>query len=104
LLTKELITKKTHSKLISDLNDTLSNASDYAQERIVNLLESKFRDNSLEKLSANDFISISNLIEQFVLDFDTIASKKTVSLRSWLKNQANKYLQKFHQEKREKLT
>ena len=104
MLTKELITKKIHSKLISDLNETLSNASDYAQERIVNLLESKFRDNSLEKLSANDFISISNLIEQFVLDFDAIANKKTASLRSWLKNQANKYLQKFHQEKREKLT
>jgi hypothetical protein len=43
LLTKELISKKTHSKVVSDLNNLISNASDYAQERLVNLLEAKFK-------------------------------------------------------------
>jgi hypothetical protein len=47
---------------------------------------------------------LSNLIDQFIIDFDSVVDKKTSALRSWIQNQANKFLQKFHQEKKEKLT
>ena len=57
----------------------------------------------MDKLNSNDFISLSNLIDQFIIDFDSIANKKTSSLRSWTQNQANKFMQKFHSEKRDKL-
>ncbi len=120
---------------MSSLRELITNASDYAQERLVNLLEGKFspsnssqsaaKDNQtilnnisnnnygLEKLSSNDFISLSNLIDQFIIDFDQIAynntinnnmNKKSSSLRIWLQNQANKFLHKFHSEKKDKLT
>jgi vacuolar protein sorting-associated protein 54 len=120
---------------VSSLRELITNASDYAQERLVNLLEGKFspsnssqsaaKDNQtilnnisnnnygLEKLSSNDFISLSNLIDQFIIDFDQIAynntinnnmNKKSSSLRIWLQNQANKFLHKFHSEKKDKLT
>ena len=101
---RELLTKEKHQKLVTSLKDLLHNSCDYAQERLVNLLEGKFKESGLEKLNSNDFISLSNLIDQFVLDFDIIASKKTSSLRSWLQNQANKFLHKFHGEKKEKLS
>lgn len=39
-----------------------------------------------------------------MLEFDKTANKKTTPLRSWLHNQANKFLYKFHSEKRQKLT
>jgi vacuolar protein sorting-associated protein 54 len=58
----------------------------------------------MDKIDSNDFISISNLIEQFVIDFDIIANKKTASLRSWIQNQANKFLQKFHSVKKDKIS
>ena len=63
-----------------------------------------FKENSFDKLSSSDFISISNLIDQFVLDFDEIANKKTSELRLWIQSQANKFISKFHNEKKEKLT
>jgi hypothetical protein len=86
---KELISKATHMRLSGSLKDLTTNICDYAQERLVNLLENKFKDNSMEKLCLNDFISLTNLIDQFVIDFDQIANKKTSSLRSWIQNQVN---------------
>ena len=104
IIGKELINKHNHLKLSSSLRDLLINSSDYAQERLINLLEGKFKEYSLEKLSLNDFISLTNLIDQFIIDFDVIVNKKTSILRSWTHNQANKFLQKFHIERKEKLT
>ncbi len=101
---RELLTKDKHQKLTTSLRELLCGSCDYAQERLVNLLEGKFKETGLDKLNANDFISLSNLIDQFVLDFDAIANKKTSSLRSWLQNQANKFLHKFHGEKKDKLS
>jgi vacuolar protein sorting-associated protein 54 len=116
---KELINKSNHAKLSNSLKDLMASSSDYAQERLVNLLEVKFSStflgqenytNSLDKLSSNDFISLSNLIDQFIIDFDQItnnksnvSNKKVSALGIWIQNQANKYLYKFHSEKKEKL-
>jgi hypothetical protein len=101
---KELLSKAIHNKLETALNDLIGNSVDYAQERLVNLLEGKFKENNgLEKLSLNDFISLTNLIDQFTIDFDSLANKKTCSLRLWTHTQANKFLQKFHLERKEKL-
>ena len=63
-----------------------------------------WKDNGLDKLSSIDFNSLSNLIDEYVIDFDAIADKKTFALRSWIQNQANKFLCKFHNEKKDKLT
>ncbi len=88
---KELITKASHTKFTNALKDLSVNAGDYTQERLVNLLEHKFRDNGLDKLSLNDFISLTNLTDQFILDFDSFANKKTSTLRSWIQTQVNKF-------------
>jgi vacuolar protein sorting-associated protein 54 len=104
LTKRELLTKEKHLKLITSIRELFSNSCDYAQERLVNLLENKFKENGLDRLNSNDFISLSNLIDQFVIDFDAIATKKTCYLRAWLQNQANKFLIKFHTEKKDKLS
>ena len=89
---KELITKANHTKLTASLKDLIINSCDYAQERLVNLLENKFKENSIDRLSLNDFISLTNLTDQFIIEFDTIANKKTSSLRSWIQNQVKYYI------------
>ena len=110
---KELISRQAHTKLSAAIRNLVADTSHYAQERLVNMLEGKFsRENGpnsssssgIEKLSVSDFISLSSLIDQFVVEFDLIANKKTSSLRSWLQNQSNKFFNKFHNEKKEKLT
>jgi hypothetical protein len=42
---KELLTKENHLKLTLNLKDLLANSCDYAQERLVSLLEGKFKVN-----------------------------------------------------------
>lgn len=101
---KEIINLASHGRHTTSLNDVLVTSTDYAQERLINLLEGKFKDKSIERLNTIDFISLTNVIEQFVADFDLISMKKTAVLRSWLQNQANKFLQKFHTERKEKLS
>ena len=63
-----------------------------------------FKDNSFDKLSVNDFISLSNILDQFVIEYDTLAQRKTSTLRSWMQNQGNKFLIKFHSERKDRLT
>lgn len=101
---KELINKTNHMKLTNSMRDLMMNSCDYAQERLVILLENKFKGSSLEKLNLNDFFSLTNLTDQFILEFDSIANKKTSSLRSWIQNQANEFLKKFHNDRKDKLS
>ncbi len=62
------------------------------------------KDNSVDKLNTNDFVSLSNLLEEFIIDFDAIAEKKLSTLRSWLQTQGNKFLIRFHLERKDRLT
>jgi hypothetical protein len=62
------------------------------------------KDSSFDKLSANDFVSLSNLLEEFIIEYDSIANKKTSTLRSWVQNQGNKFLIKFHSERKDRIT
>ena len=62
------------------------------------------KDNSYDKLSVTDFVSLLNLLDEFIIEYDSIADKKTSTLRSWIQNQGNKFLIKFHNEKKERIT
>jgi vacuolar protein sorting-associated protein 54 len=100
----ELVSPSLNLKLSNSLTELQLTACDYTQERLANLLENKFKENIMDRLNSNDFISLTSLIDQFVVDIDVIVNKKTSCLRSWLQNQANKFIQKYHQERKEKLT
>lgn len=39
-----------------------------------------------------------------MVEVDNISKNKTATLRSWLQNQSNKFLNKFHSERKDKLT
>jgi vacuolar protein sorting-associated protein 54 len=43
------------------------------------------------------------LIDTFLIEVDKISKNKTATLRSWLQNQTNKFLSKFHTERKDKL-
>lgn len=112
-----MLSENDYQRIFSSLKELLSSSCDYAQERLVKLLDGKtkviylsasweflliflFQDSSYEKLGTNDFVSLSNLLDEFIIEYDLIADKKTSTLRSWIQNQGNKFLIKFHSERK----
>ena len=101
---KDMLNENEYQRIFNSLKELLSSSCDYAQERLVKLLDGKTKDNSYEKLSVADFVSLSNLLDEFIIEYDSIADKKTSTLRSWIQNQGNKFLIKFHNERKERIT
>ena len=54
-------------------------------------------------MSASDFMSLSNLLDVFINEHDSIADKKTTKLRQWVQNEGNKILTAFHKVGKERL-
>lgn len=57
----------------------------------------------LEKLNSNEFVALSRLMEGFILDTEQICGRKSMSLRGALQSQANKFVNRFHEERKTKL-
>ena len=57
----------------------------------------------MEKITSNDFISLISVIDEFISDYDALAERKTSSLKSWIQTQSNKFLLKFHDERKARL-
>jgi ElaB/YqjD/DUF883 family membrane-anchored ribosome-binding protein len=101
---KDMLNENEYQRIFNSLKELLSSSCDYAKERLVKLLDGKTKDNSYEKLPVADFFLLSNLLDEFIIEYDSIADKKTSTLRSWIQNQGIKFLIKFHNERKERIT
>ena len=99
-----MLNENEYQRIFNSLKELLSSSCDYAKERLVKLLDGKTKDNSYEKLPVADFFLLSNLLDEFIIEYDSIADKKTSTLRSWIQNQGIKFLIKFHNERKERIT
>lgn len=61
------------------------------------------QDGSLERLSSAEFVSLSRAVEAFVGDTEELCSRRSVSLRGALQSQANRFVHRFHDERKTKL-
>lgn len=61
------------------------------------------QDGFLEKLNSNEFVALSRLMEGFILDTEQICGRKSMSLRGALQSQANRFVNRFHEERKTKL-
>lgn len=61
------------------------------------------QDGFLEKLNSNEFVTLSRLMEGFILDTEQICGRKSMSLRGALQSQANRFVNRFHEERKTKL-
>lgn len=61
------------------------------------------QDGSLERLSSAEFVCLSQAVEGFVRDTEELCGRHSVSLRGALQSQANRFVHRFHEERKTKL-
>ncbi|CAO2640771.1 Vacuolar protein sorting-associated protein 54 [Lemmus lemmus] len=91
-------------KLASNIQELLCSASDICHDRAVKFLMSRAKDGFLEKLNSTEFIALSRLMETFMTDTEQICGRKSTSLLGALQSQASKFVNRFHEERRTKLS
>uniref|UniRef100_A0A2K6FYW0 Vacuolar protein sorting-associated protein 54 n=1 Tax=Propithecus coquereli TaxID=379532 RepID=A0A2K6FYW0_PROCO len=91
-------------KLANNIQELLYSASDICHDRAVKFLMSRAKDGFLEKLNSMEFITLSRLMETFILDTEQICGRKSMSLLGALQSQANKFVNRFHEERKTKLS
>ncbi|XP_061212181.1 vacuolar protein sorting-associated protein 54 isoform X2 [Neopsephotus bourkii] len=91
-------------RLANNIQELLYNASDICHDRSVKFLMARAKDGFLEKLNSNEFVTLSRLMEGFILDTEQICGRKSMSLRGALQSQANRFVNRFHEERKTKLS
>ncbi|XP_074845496.1 vacuolar protein sorting-associated protein 54 isoform X1 [Carettochelys insculpta] len=91
-------------KLANNIQELLYNASDICHDRSVKFLMARAKDGFLEKLNSSEFVALSRLMEGFILDTEQICGRKSMSLRGALQSQANRFVNRFHEERKTKLS
>ncbi|XP_068042498.1 vacuolar protein sorting-associated protein 54 isoform X4 [Anomalospiza imberbis] len=91
-------------RLANNIQELLYNASDICHDRAVKFLMARAKDGFLEKLNSNEFVTLSRLMEGFILDTEQICGRKSMSLRGALQSQANRFVNRFHEERKTKLS
>ncbi|XP_014669126.1 PREDICTED: vacuolar protein sorting-associated protein 54-like [Priapulus caudatus] len=98
-----VITESECTKLTSSLRDMLCSLCDTAHDRCTKLLTAKAKDGFLEKLMPTEFVQLSRSIEQFATECERICGRRSTSLRGGLQSQANRFVNRFHEERKQKL-
>ncbi|XP_054830999.1 vacuolar protein sorting-associated protein 54 [Eublepharis macularius] len=91
-------------RLANNIQELLYSASDICHDRAVKFLMARAKDGFLEKLNSTEFVALSRLMETFILDTEHICGRKSMSLRGALQSQANKFVNRFHEERKTKLS
>ncbi|XP_075947849.1 vacuolar protein sorting-associated protein 54 isoform X2 [Anarhichas minor] len=92
------------NRVINNLQELLHTASDVSHDRCVKVLTARAKDGSLARLSSAEFVCLSRAVEGFVRDTEELCSRRSVSLRGALQSQANRFVHRFHDERKNKLS
>lgn len=90
--------------VINNLQDLMYTASDISHDRCVKVLTARAKDGSLERLTSAEFVCLSQAVEGFVRDTEELCGRRSVSLRGALQSQANRFVHRFHEERKTKLS
>ncbi|KAK7165677.1 hypothetical protein R3I93_005681 [Phoxinus phoxinus] len=91
-------------RVANNVQELLYTASDVCHDRCVKVLMTRGKDGSLERLSSAEFVCLSQAVESFVQDTEEECVRRSVSLRGALQSQANRFVQRFHEERKTKLS
>uniref|UniRef100_A0A3Q3NCK9 Vacuolar protein sorting-associated protein 54 n=1 Tax=Mastacembelus armatus TaxID=205130 RepID=A0A3Q3NCK9_9TELE len=92
------------NRVLNNIQDLLYTASDVSHDRCVKVLTARAKDGSLERLSSAEFVCLSQAVEGFVRDTEELCGRRSVSLRGALQSQANRFVHRFHEERKTKLS
>ncbi|MBN3304831.1 VPS54 protein, partial [Amia calva] len=91
-------------RVANNIQELLYNASDVCHDRCVKFLMARAKDGSLERLSSSEFVGLSQAVEQFVQETEELCGRRSMSLRGALQSQANRFVNRFHEERKTKLS
>ncbi|XP_076845410.1 vacuolar protein sorting-associated protein 54 [Brachyhypopomus gauderio] len=91
-------------RVANNIQELLHTASDISHDRCVKVLLAKAKDGSLERLSSAEFVCMSRAVERFARDTEELCCRRSVSLRGALQSQANRFVHRFHEERKTKLS
>ncbi|XP_072239626.1 vacuolar protein sorting-associated protein 54 isoform X2 [Leuresthes tenuis] len=92
------------NRVINKIQELLYTASDVSHDRCVKVLTARAKDGSLERLNSAEFVSLSQAVEGFVRNTQDLCGRRSVSLRGSLQTQANRFVHRFHEERKTKLS
>lgn len=92
------------NRVLNNIQELLYSASDVSHDRCVKVLTARAKDGSLERLSSAEFVCLSQAVEGFVRDTEELCGRRSVSLRGALQSQANRFVNRFHEERKTKLS
>ncbi|XP_064484279.1 vacuolar protein sorting-associated protein 54-like [Ornithodoros turicata] len=101
--TEVVIDKATHASLLKSLADILVSICEHAHEGCAKLITCESKDGSLDRLSFANFVVLYRSIESFSAKCKEICKHINTPLRLALVSQANKFVNKFDEERRTKL-
>uniref|UniRef100_UPI00398EDDDC vacuolar protein sorting-associated protein 54 isoform X2 n=1 Tax=Pristiophorus japonicus TaxID=55135 RepID=UPI00398EDDDC len=84
-------------RVANNIQELLYSASDICHDRCVKFLMAR------AKLNSSEFVALSRTVEIFVQETEKICSRRSMSLRGALQSQANKFVNRFHEERKTKL-
>ncbi|XP_071485791.1 vacuolar protein sorting-associated protein 54-like [Diadema antillarum] len=99
-----LIAPNEHAKLMTGLQDMLGLVCDYMHDRCLKLLIARGKDGFLERLSSSEFLTLSRTVKVFVGNCEEMCGRRSISLIGGLQNQAVKFVSRFHEERKTKLS
>lgn len=96
------LTEVDHKKIEEKLTDVMHSICNYCHERCANLISSE----SLEKhvATADQILSLSEIVHDFSRGCEELSGTQRIPLTAALQAQATKFAQKFHGERKSKLS
>ncbi|KAK3733355.1 hypothetical protein QZH41_013684 [Actinostola sp. cb2023] len=98
-----LITKSEFNKLSQESKELLCAACEMAQVRCAKLINIRAKAGYLDSLTSTEFVTLTRMVEGYVMDCEGICGRQSHSLRATLLSQAKKFVERFHEERRNKL-
>nr|KAG5714456.1 hypothetical protein BaRGS_006902 [Batillaria attramentaria] len=99
-----MISEAEQEKVSAALKEMLNNICDYAHDRCVKVMTARAKDGFLERLSSSEFVALSREVENFMAETENVCGRASVSLRGSLQSQGNRFVARFHEERKTKLS
>ncbi|GIY05431.1 vacuolar protein sorting-associated protein 54, partial [Caerostris extrusa] len=102
--TEIMISEQDYLKIKPNLKDVLCSVCDHAHDSCAKVLSAKAKDGSLDRLLMSEFLLLAKSIEEFQKQSEEISGKQSTALRLSLQSQVSRFVMRFHEERKVKLT
>lgn len=99
----KVILQSDYYELSCNLKEILCSICDFAHSHCTSIVDFRVNDANLVRLDSSDFMSLIALIDEFANFCEQVCGKKSPILKSVIQIQSNKFVTKFHEDRRAKL-